>query len=161
MAEARDLPRFRYHRDPVASHVFVPAEAPCPSCGAQRTYEYVGPLYSLEDVSHLCPECIADGRAAERYRLEFVDPEGPEAGPDAYKRDELLHRTPGYFSAQGDPWPAHCGDYCALVGMVGLREVGPLRGELEADLKTIVSKLEVPMEEVLKELAREHSPLWA
>ncbi len=153
--------RFRYHPDPVTSGVFVPAEAPCPLCGIQREHEYVGPCYAAQEVAHLCPECIANGTAANRYGLEFVDPGGPEAGPDSRHLDELLHRTPGYFSAQGDPWPAHCGDYCALVGKVGRPEVEGLLGELEEDLQRIAQRLGIPQATVLEELAREHSPLWA
>lgn len=161
MATHDRLPRFRYHPDPVASGVFVPADAPCPVCGVQRVIEYVGPFYATQEVVHLCPECIANGTAASRFDLEFVDPDGPEAGPDSRCLDELLHRTPGYFSAQGDPWPAHCGDYCALVGRVGRREVDALHDELDEDLQRIAQQLGYTQATVLEELAREDSPLWA
>src|SRR5690606_35496702 len=30
--------------------------------------------------------------------------------------EELLKRTPGYFSWQGEYWPGHCNDFCAYLG---------------------------------------------
>uniref|UniRef100_UPI0020C015A9 CbrC family protein n=1 Tax=Lysinibacillus sp. D4B1_S16 TaxID=2941231 RepID=UPI0020C015A9 len=33
--------------------------------------------------------------------------------------EEVLYRTPGYVSWQGNKWVAHCSDYCAFIGYVG------------------------------------------
>lgn len=155
------VPAFKYHPDPIASRVFEPSNAPCPVCGQARGYSYVGPRYTVHDVEHLCAACIADGSASARFDIEFVDPLGPEDVNDDTKRDELLHRTPGYFSAQGDRWPAHCGDFCALVGPVKWDGIEPLRQELEADLQRLCADLGLTQDELVRELSRDASPLWA
>lgn len=155
------LPSFRYHPDPLRSGVFEPTQAPCPVCGAQRGIEYVGPRYSLRRADHLCANCISDGSAAKAFEMDFTDPSGPEPGPGLERLDELLHRTPGYFSAQGDPWPVHCNDFCALVGLVTWPDIEPLRGEVENDLARIGQRLELPREELIAELSRYATPLWA
>lgn len=39
------------------------------------------------------------------------------------KIDELLNRTPGYTSWQGEHWLACCDDFCAYIGEVGTKEL--------------------------------------
>jgi uncharacterized protein CbrC (UPF0167 family) len=157
----RELPRFKYHLDPYRSKVLEPSSGPCPRCEEDGGVSYVGPCYALEDVEGLCPWCIADGSAARQWDLEFVDPAGPESLDDPKKTDELLHRTPGYFSAQGDPWPVHCDDYCALVGPVEWGDIRGLQDELGSDLERLQSTFGLTRDELVAELARPASPLWA
>jgi uncharacterized protein CbrC (UPF0167 family) len=141
--------------------VFVPTDKPCPSCGQQRELAYIGPFYSTEEVHGLCPMCVADGSAAEKWDMTFVDPSGPEPLDDEEKLDELLRRTPGYFSAQGDPWPVHCDDYCAVVARVSWADIADRTEELEADLDRLEAHLGLSREELIAELSRESPPLWA
>lgn len=122
---------------------------------------YVGPFYARQIVEGLCPACIADGSAAARWNGAFVDSHGPEPLDDPAKRDELLHRTPGYFSAQGDPWPIHCEDYCALIGRVGWSEIEPLEPELRGDLDRFRQVSELSDEDLVDYLSMPASPLWA
>jgi uncharacterized protein len=65
------IPTFRYHPDPLVS-VFQPFEGPCPCCGRPRTIGYIGPFYAEVEVDGICPDCIADGKAAAKWDGEFV-----------------------------------------------------------------------------------------
>jgi len=155
------LPTFRYHPDPLKSKVVAASTGPCPRCGLDRGLAYTGPVYAIEHVTGLCFPCIADGSAAYKWDLEFVNPYGPEPLDDAARRDELLHRTPGYFSAQGDPWPVHCADYCALLGPVVWDDISHIEAELAADLSRVATSLEICLADLLSDLKRPASPLWA
>ncbi len=120
------LPAFRYHPDPFKTEVFHLADSPvtCECCGKPVRIYYDGPFYAVENISCLCPECIADGSAAEKFDGAFQDECSVEDGVDCPdKLDELIHRTPGYEGWQQEYWRAHCGDYCAFAGYVGYREL--------------------------------------
>ena len=106
-----ELPTYKYHKDPIQSGVFEEYSGTCPVCGKAQGWRYMGPFYCYEEIENICPWCISSGAAAQKYDLSFVDEQGPEK-PDDSKLDELLYRTPGYFSAQGDPWSVHCNDFC-------------------------------------------------
>lgn len=96
------LPQFRYHPDPLATESFEegPPEI-CPCCGKESTIYYSSFPYSVEDVEHLCPECIASGEAAKKFDAEFVQDAEWEGEVDVAKSKELFERTPGYLSWQG------------------------------------------------------------
>ncbi len=95
------LPIFKYHPDPVATESIVPSDALCVCCGRARGYIYAGPVYSEEELEEsLCPWCIADGSAHERFDACFTD----EGGIGDYGTwdlvpseivDEIAYRTPG------------------------------------------------------------------
>ena len=43
-------------------------------CGESRGFIYSGPVYGQEELdSSICPWCIADGSAAEKFDAEFTD----------------------------------------------------------------------------------------
>ena len=120
------LPSFRYHPNPLETGAFTQTDSPviCNCCGRHVYLYYDGPFYAIEEVDCLCPECIASGKAAEKFDGEFQDEASLEEGTDdEEKLDELLHRTPGYHGWQQEYWRAHCGDFCAFVGYVGYREL--------------------------------------
>lgn len=122
----KTLPYFRYHPNPLATKAFLEAESyvTCECCKKQVTVYYEGPFYAEKEVNCLCPECIASGRAAEKYDGEFQDEYSLEEGvEDPDKLDELIHRTPGYCGWQQEYWRTHCGDYCAFKGYVGYQEL--------------------------------------
>ena len=158
---AESLPAFRYHPDPVGSKVFVPSHGTCPCCQADRSWAYVGPFYALEELDGLCPWCIANGRAHARFDAEFGEIEAIEGGADPEAVDELLHRTPWYFAAQQEPWPVHCGDFCAVVGRLRPLDLGRYREGLTSDLQAIRFRLELDPQELERYLRMENSPLWA
>ncbi len=156
-----ELPRFRYHPDPIASRVLVPSARVCPCCGRKRGWLYVGPLYTLEEIEEVCPWCIAGGEAHARFDIEFGEELALESGAEPEAVDELLHRTPWHFVAQQEPWPVHCGDFCALVGKLEPERLRSLRDELEPDLEFIQERLGLEREDLEQYLQRKASPLYA
>lgn len=43
----------------------------CDCCEQQTSVYYSGPFYCVDEVEHLCPWCIADGSAAEKFAGSF------------------------------------------------------------------------------------------
>ena len=119
------LPKFKYHPDPLDTGAFEEVDPPqvCECCGKATSVRYTVPFYAVADVKCLCPMCIANGTAAEKFDGEFQDESSTDPVNDEEKRDELLHRTPGYCGWQQEYWRAHCDDYCAYLGGVGYQEL--------------------------------------
>ena len=124
------LPNFRYHPDPVATGSIEASSRTCDVCLQQRSFLYVGPVYtSRADEPSVCPWCIADGSAARHFDAQFTDV-GPglgEAPPEVV--DEVLTRTPGFTGWQQEEWPGHCSDASVYVGPVGAAELAGLPNE--------------------------------
>jgi uncharacterized protein CbrC (UPF0167 family) len=85
---------------------------------------YTGPVYAEAKLdSAVCPWCIADGLAQDRFSAEFVDPEAvggaiwPEAPAAAVA--EVAYRTPGFSGWQQERWAVCCGDATAYLGTAG------------------------------------------
>jgi uncharacterized protein CbrC (UPF0167 family) len=119
------LPVFRYHPDPQATKSIEASSAACTSCRRVRGFVYVGPTYSSEeDFEPICPWCIADGSASNRFEAEFTDVgvDVPDDVP-ASVLEELSRRTPGYSAWQAEHWLFHCGDGCAFLGAVGREQL--------------------------------------
>jgi len=131
-----DLPTFRYHPDPLATGEIAPSETACRCCGRVRGYVYKGPVYCVEEVDdELCPWCIADGSAAERYSATFTDNVGwLPADTPAKVVAEIETRTPGFVGWQQAHWLFHCGDGAAYLGRVGYRELQQYPDALEMAL---------------------------
>ena len=123
------LPTFRYHPNPLETGAFEESAdgVACDCCGKTTHIYYTAPFFSVENIEHLCPDCIASGEAARKYNGSFQDDCSVDDGVDDPARlDELIHRTPGYHGWQQEYWRAHCGDYCAFLGYVGARELRAL-----------------------------------
>ncbi|MEU9913259.1 CbrC family protein [Streptomyces sp. NPDC051001] len=115
------LPVFRYHPDPLATGSVVPSEARCDCCGQHRGFAYDGPVYAVADPSGvLCPWCLADGSASERYEAQFTETEGRVP---MEVRLEVDRRTPGFRGWQQERWLTHCGDAAAFLGRAGAADV--------------------------------------
>jgi uncharacterized protein CbrC (UPF0167 family) len=111
------LPHFTYHPDPVATGMFISKEAVCPCCEKPTEIVYASQPYCVDEVEDLCPWCIADGSAAEKYEATFVD-DLPlvEAELDEEIIEAVTCRTPGYISWQQEAWLTCCGDACEFHG---------------------------------------------
>jgi len=97
------LPKFKYNPNCFENEVFEKVEkgqeVTCMCCGKHPEY-YYKQMYAAEDVDCLCPECIADGSAAEKYNGVFIqDAEAIKEGSE--KTAELFKRTPGLITWQG------------------------------------------------------------
>lgn len=146
-----DLPKFKYHPDPLETGSIELKETDCPVCGEHSDYSYVGPTYGRgENIEGICPNCIANGSAAKKYNIEFVG-DHEELDNDEFK-DELEHRTPGFSSIQGEQWLSHCGDFCAFIGKVGQvggQKIGEsLENILPDDLKKVTDIFDIKKEEL-------------
>lgn len=123
------IPTFRYHPNPLETGAFEISEeeVTCDCCGKTTKIHYEAPFYAVDDIDCLCPECIANGKAAEKFDGSFQDDYSVDDGVnDSEKLDELIHRTPGYCGWQQEYWRAHCGDFCAFLGYTGARELRAL-----------------------------------
>lgn len=115
-----ELPMFRYFPDPVGNRAIVRKDATCPCCGAARDHMYVGPIYcGRTDVQEVCPWCIADGSAAEKWSATFNDLrlDTPAGVPNEVVR-EIAERTPGYETWQGNRWLFSPKDAMIFLGEV-------------------------------------------
>ncbi len=121
------LPFFKYHPDPLGTGAFSQPlfgdDEVCECCGKVAKIYYEGPCYCEEEVYILCPECIASGEAAKKFDAMFQDSGSTDDVSDKSKLDELVHRTPGYRGWQQEYWRAHCDDFCAYLGPVGVKEL--------------------------------------
>lgn len=121
MPTTEPLPVFPYHPDPVGTGAVVRSEVECSCCHLARGHIYTGPVYAVENLrGRLCPWCIADGSAADRFEALFTDV------LDDVPMDRLLaitQRTPGFSGWQQERWLVHCGDGAAFLGAVGAAEL--------------------------------------
>jgi len=129
------LPTFRYHPDPIATGVIKPSDAVCPCCGMIGGYEYSSSIYSKEEVESVCPWCIADGSAAEKFDAMFTDYHPLiKAGIPGDIFEAVVYRTPGYDSWQQEEWLSCCGDACAFHGDISKQELHSLPDETLSQL---------------------------
>lgn len=135
------LPEFRYHPDPLATGNIKPSEAVCRCCGQTRGYIYTGPVYAIEELDEaICPWCIADGSAAEKFDATFADSHPlTNVGLSDEIVEAVTRRTPGYTSWQQEDWLACCDDACEFHGDASRAEVRALNGE---PLDELLTKLE-------------------
>lgn len=117
------LPTFPYHPDPLRTGSIRESDTECVRCGRSRGYVYVGPVYSEDEIEdELCPWCIADGSAAERFGADFCDAVAPEE-VSREVLETITKRTPGFAGWQQERWLFHCDDGAAYLGRVGAREL--------------------------------------
>lgn len=158
-----ELPRFKYHPDPVATGSVVVSVETCQVCGQARGFIYAGALYSAQDAERVCSWCIADGNAHARLGAEFTDAAAVgghgkwEAVPAEVVR-EVAERTPGFSSWQGERWFTHCGDAAAFLGPMGRAELEALGAEAVAVVRAESGYDEREWASYLASLDREHGP---
>lgn len=122
------LPQFQYHPDPVLTGMVAESNKPCVCCMRNRGFIYRGPAYATGDYEDsFCPWCIADGSAAQKFDVSFVD-DHPlrQAKVSEQVVVTLTTRTPGYRSWQTDEWLCHCGDAAAYCGDASVEEVASM-----------------------------------
>lgn len=136
-----ELPKFKYHPDPIASEVIVKSDVECKSCGKVRGYIYTGPVYSKENLhGQICPWCIADGSAHEKFDAKFTAYDyignfGEWEPVSKEIKDEVAFRTPGFSGWQQEKWWTHCNDAAAFIGLTGMDKINKLPGDVIAELR--------------------------
>jgi uncharacterized protein CbrC (UPF0167 family) len=119
-----NLPEFPYHPDPLSTGSVKPSEQQCVCCGQARGFIYAGPVYAVEELDEsLCPWCIADGSAAERFDADFTDLLDLPGDVPAAVVEEVVKRTPGFTGWQQEHWMFHCADAAAFLGPAGRAEL--------------------------------------
>jgi len=120
------LPTFKYHPDPIATgSVQADSDVECMSCEQVRGYIYMGPVYTPQDVDldeHLCPWCIANGTATEKFDASFNNCGNLEDITEEMA-EEIEDRTPGFIAWQDSQWLSCCGDGAAFLGLAGAKEL--------------------------------------
>ena len=135
--EKMELPKFKYSPNAYELDIFENVEGVCSVCNENRQVKYTSSFYSVEEPEYICPWCIADGQASEKYEGEFNDYEGIENSENIEK--ELLlqasERTPSYTSWQQEVWLTHCNEPCAFIGYADTKTIEPLMEELNDDIE--------------------------
>lgn len=140
MTDATTRPTFTYYPDPVAGGAFRETTDPCPCCGEVRGWGYTRtPFCRGESPENLCPWCIADGSASQKYGTdgrgaeftgdlfeivrddagavtEFASPFFGEPTVPPEKSRELAYRTPGFMTWQEPQWLACCSTPAQYLG---------------------------------------------
>lgn len=112
-----ELPKFRYHPDPLVTGAVVRETGVCVCCNRQVEYLYDASDYGEDLPSKICPWCIADGSAHEQFDVTFTDTYAlSSAGISDRIIEEVAQRTPGYICWQSEAWLSHCNDACAFLG---------------------------------------------
>jgi len=139
-----ELPVFRYHPDPLASGSIIASDLQCRCCRERRGYVYTGPVYVEEELQDsLCPWCIADGSAYGRFQANFVDVEAFPEGTPSEAMDEIVRRTPGFATWQGERWPQCCGDATAFQSPMGIEELRRQPGAESFALSHIIYEMQI------------------
>jgi len=140
-----ELPVFRYHPDPLASGSVIQSSAKCRRCKKSRGYIYTANVYSEDELTDaLCPWCIADGSAFEKFDATFVDSEAFADEIPEEVLDEVTQRTPGFNAWQSEHWPVCCKDATAFLAPVGIAEIRANYREVEYEvLNYVIHDLEI------------------
>jgi uncharacterized protein CbrC (UPF0167 family) len=108
-----DLPKFPYHRDPVASESLRTTDATCDCCGDAKGVMYNGVIYSKHNPENICPWCIANGSASEKYDATFFDATFVDdnfknviMAPEYYEK--VFSKTIGFATYNPIGWWVHC-----------------------------------------------------
>lgn len=113
-----ELPKFEYFPDPVGNGCIVEKTGTCLCCGQEKPFMYVGPIYCIEDIEEVCPWCISDGRAADKWDASFNDVYNIADSVPKLIVALIDARTPGYETWQGNRWLFSETDALVFVGEV-------------------------------------------
>lgn len=155
----KKLPEFPFHPNVYLLGLFDRVTgSKCTCCKEDSEYLYKGPFYTEYDDVKVCPWCISDGRASEKYNGVFqssVDYKGTtlmvsydsESRDYMYLRNDeivepitddnlntLLFRTPSYVAWQEPHWMSHCGELCIFMGYLEIDELEGMREKLQEDI---------------------------
>ena len=134
------LPKFKYHPN-CYENTLIKVKgnevAICQCCNKKTDYFYNN-MYCAQDINCLCPECISNGVAADKFDGSFVSIWGSKI-EDKNKTEELTKRTVGIITWQEEKWLTCCNDYCAFIDYVGIKELDEMgiREEVLADYKAM------------------------
>ncbi len=155
------LPHFKYNPNAYQLDIFIEEEGTCSVCHEKRSLKYNSSLYCVDNPEYICPFCIANGKASEKYNGEFNDCYSIEGIPfDPEKEiqelsdipkemlEEISKRTPSYHSWQQEVWLIHCNEPCIFLGYGSSENLIPILDEIKEDIE----ELGISQENFIKEL---------
>jgi uncharacterized protein CbrC (UPF0167 family) len=158
------IPEFKYHPNPIKTGSIVPSEDKCICCDQKTGYLYIGPVYAEAEIDEqICPNCISNGLAHNKYGAEFTD----IAGVGDYGhwdnvlesvKEEIAFRTPGFMAWQQERWWTHCNDAGIFLGRAGFEEIEEYGNQLIEELKNDSGINDEDWEEYLRALSKDDSP---
>ena len=158
---SESLPTFVYYPDPVASGSIEASDVVCLACERARGFVYPTAYgYGASNFEGpVCPWCIADGSAHQKFGIEFTNPEsvgGHGAWGDVPQEaiEEVAYRTPGFMAWQEEMWFTHCGDAAQFLNVVGWEELEPYGADAIAAIVEVASD----WTDDVSDLDREHGP---
>jgi uncharacterized protein CbrC (UPF0167 family) len=125
------LPFFKYHPNPIETGNLKLSDKICACCEKARGYIYIASVYSTYDLDEsICPWCIADGSAAEKFNATFSDAHPLwKSGIPEEVIQEVVKKTPGFITWQQEVWLSHCNDACEFHGDLAKQEAKYLEDE--------------------------------
>ena len=125
------LPAFTYHPNPIETGAAKESDATCECCSTARGFICTASIYSADEIESVCPWCIADGSAAEKFDGVFSDDHPlSDAGLKAEIIDEVTTRIPGFSSWQQEDWLTFYDDAYELHGNASKADVAGMTLEL-------------------------------
>ena len=157
-----EIPHFKYHPDPITTGSIVPSVEVCPVCREAKGFSYAGVPYGVNELQNVCPWCIADGSAHEKFGVEFIDP-GEVGGYGRWEQvspqvvEEIAFRTPGFAGWQQEHWFTHCGDAAEFIGPMGKKELEQTGPEAIEIIRKESGQKGADWEHYLSRLNRKHT----
>ena len=105
---SNEIPKFKYVDDNIVKNFFVKEDNKvlCKCCEKETDLVYYTIPHCEDNIKPLCPECIANGKAAEKFNCDFIDEPFDE-----------------YSAWQQPYYPNHCDDFCKFISYVGYKEL--------------------------------------
>ncbi|MFW2177392.1 MULTISPECIES: CbrC family protein [unclassified Moraxella] len=158
-----NYPIFKYHPNAYDLDIFIKEQGVCDVCGKPSELKYDCSFYSAEELDYICPFCISDGSASNKYggqfnnylsieTVEILETEEAFLPKNPNKLfDEIAYRTPSYHSWQQQYWLTHCNEPCAFISYADVDTIRPLLDELIEDIENSG----YPAEMIRNELGRD------
>ena len=72
---SNEIPKFKYVDDNIVKNFFVKEDNKvlCKCCEKETDLVYYTIPHCEDNIKPLCPECIANGKAAEKFNCDFID----------------------------------------------------------------------------------------
>jgi uncharacterized protein len=144
-----DQPYFRFNPGAYEDgHSFERSSEVCDVCSRPCVWKYKGIVYTKEEPSVVCAQCIANGElgkllGAKYFSLQDIGISGAEPSLE----EEVLRRTPGVASYNAFDWPVLDGKPLAFVGYgedEDLLDIAAVRSAIEAAFGEIGRKFDGP-----------------
>jgi uncharacterized protein len=126
-------------------------------------YLYTGAIYTNHNLDRVCPWCIADGTAHEKFDAQFTDA-AAIGDYGAWERvsdeivSEIAFRTPGFSGWQQERWFTHCADAAEHLGPMGGLELEQSGPEAIAAIKRESELDDADWEWFFQAMDRNHGP---